>query len=113
MGKKRKPNRQGILRYVRGRGFTPISELRRYFELEPDEGTVLEDEEGKIYFGLPEDVAKTILTLAKDGKVGLEFSADFAVRVPIGVYPIKQRKEMAEESIPESLGGRPEDRKSA
>ena len=94
MAKKRKANRQRILRYVRSRSFMPISELRRYFAIESDEGAVLEDERGKIYVGLPKEVGRTILTLAAEGKIGLEFSAEFDVRVLIGVYPRWQPQEV-------------------
>lgn len=92
----------------------PIVEIRRRFGIEGDEVTVLEDEQGKLYVGLPQHAAQALEDLRQAGKIGYEVSVDFHARVLIGAYVIFRRKgeeghqdhqEQEPEPEPEAVSG--------
>ncbi len=70
----------------------PIVEIRRRFGIEGDEVTVLEDEQGKLYVGLPPHAAQALEELRQAGKIGYEVSVDFHARVLIGAYVVYRKK---------------------
>ncbi len=74
--------------YVRSKSYVPIPELRRRFEIGPDEMGVVQDEGQTMYVGLPQDVADVVTNLRRQQKIGLECSADFTMPVIVGIYPL-------------------------
>lgn len=86
--KSKRINSGKLFWYIRSKSYVPIPELRRRFEITPDEMSAIEDEKQKVYIGLPQDVADVVANLRRQQKIGLECSADFTVPVVIGVYPL-------------------------
>ncbi len=85
--------------YIGTKSLMPIVEIRRRFGIDGDEVTVLEDERGRLYVGLPQQAAQALEELRQAGKIGYEESVDFHARVLIGAYVILRRK--GEEPRPE------------
>ncbi len=78
--------------YIGTKSLMPIVEIRRRFGIDSDEVTVLEDEQGKLYVGLPGPAAQALEDLRGAGKIGYEVSVDFHARVVIGAYVVYRRK---------------------
>ncbi len=74
--------------YIRSKSYVPIPELRRRFEIGPDEMGTIEDDNQKLYIGLPQDVADVVANLRRQQKIGIECSADYEASVVIGIYPL-------------------------
>jgi hypothetical protein len=86
--KSKRVNAGKLFWYIRSKSYVPIPELRRRFEITPDDmGTIQEDGQ-KLYIGVPQDVADVVATLRRQQKIGFECSADFTAQVVIGVYPL-------------------------
>lgn len=78
--------------YIGTKSLMPIVEIRRRFGIDGDEVTVLEDERGKLYVGLPRHAAQALEELRRAGKIGFEESVDFHARVLIGAYVILRQR---------------------
>lgn len=76
--------------YIRSKSYVPIPELRRRFEITPDEMGTIQDNGHKVYIGLPQDVADVVANLRRQQKIGIECSVDFTTPVVIGVYPLNR-----------------------
>lgn len=89
MGKKL--SKSNVLWYIRSRPYTSLPDLRRRFEINGDEMSLIEGPGGRVWIGLPERAAQIIAQLWREGKIGLERSV--AVRAPVieGVYPMHLR----------------------
>lgn len=74
--------------YLRSKSYVPIPELRRRFEITPDDMATVEADGHKVYIGLPQDVADVVANLHRQQKIGWECSADFTVPVVIGIFPL-------------------------
>ncbi len=79
--------------YIGTKSLMPIVEIRRRFGIEGDEVTVLEDEQGKLYVGLPQQHAEALEELRQQGKIGYELAVDFHARVLIGAYVLYKKRE--------------------
>ena len=86
--KAKRVNAGKLFWYIRSKSYVPIPELRRRFEITPDDMATIQDDGGKIYIGLPQDVADVVANLRRQQKIGLECSVDFNTPVVIGVYPL-------------------------
>lgn len=86
----KKINSGKLFWYIRSKSYVPIPELRRRFEITPDEMGTIQDNGHLIYIGLPQDVADVVANLRRQQKIGLECSADFTTSVVIGVYPLNR-----------------------
>jgi hypothetical protein len=94
MGKDKRQSPSTLLWFIRHKSYVPISEIRRRFFIESDEGSFIDgDNHHRVYVGLPAGTAQSIEKLWKQGKIGLEFSVEFDARVLIGVYPMNPSKE--------------------
>jgi hypothetical protein len=94
MGKEKRQSPSTLLWFIRHKSYVPISEIRRRFFVESDEGTFIEiDNHRRAFIGLPTGTAQSIEKLWKQGKIGLEFSVEFDCGVLIGVYPMQPSKE--------------------
>ncbi len=78
--------------YIGTKSLMPIVEIRRRFGIDGEEVTVLSDEQGKLYVGLPGQAAQALDELRQSGKVGYELAVDFNARVVTGVYVIFGKK---------------------
>jgi hypothetical protein len=78
--------------YIGTKSLMPIVEIRRRFGINGDEVTVLRDEQGNLYVGLPEQAAHALEDLRQNGKIGYELAVDFNARVLIGAYVMYGRK---------------------
>ncbi len=89
--------------YIGTKSLMPIVEIRRRFGIDGDEVTALEDDQGKLYVGLPQHAAQALEELRQAGKIGYEVSVDFHARVLIGAYVVLRRKgeEPRDEQEPE------------
>lgn len=76
--------------YLRTKSYVPVPELRRRFEIGPDEMGTIQDGAQKMYIGLPQEVADVVANLRRQSKIGLECSADFTMPVVIGIYPLNR-----------------------
>lgn len=86
--KSKRVNSGKLFWYIRSKSYVPIPELRRRFEITPDDMATIQDDGQKVYIGLPQDVADVVANLRRQQKIGLECSADFTVPVVIGIYPM-------------------------
>ena len=78
--------------YIGTKSLMPIVDIRRRFGIDSDEVTALEDEQGKLYVGLPQHAAQALEELRQAGKIGYEVSVDFHARVLIGAYVVLRKK---------------------
>jgi hypothetical protein len=76
--------------YIRSKSYVPIPELRRRFEITPDEMGTIQDDGHKLYIGVPQDVADVVANLRRQQKIGIECSVDFTMPVVIGIYPLNR-----------------------
>ncbi len=74
--------------FIGTKSLMPIVDIRRRFGLDGEEITVLEDEQGKLYVGLPPQAAQALDDLRQQGKIGYELSVDVNARVLVGAYAI-------------------------
>jgi hypothetical protein len=94
MGKDKRQSPSTLLWFIRHKSYVPISEIRRRFYIESDEGSFIDaGNDRRVFVGLPDGTAQSIEKLWKQGKIGLEFSVEFDASVLIGVYPMNPSKE--------------------
>lgn len=93
MAKGPKVNPSTMLWFIRSRSYMPIHEIRRRFMIDSDEASVVYDQSGPVYIGLPQKPASVLMELTKQNKIGLECSVDFDARVLIGVFPMQPARE--------------------
>jgi hypothetical protein len=94
MGKEKRQSPSTLLWFIRHKSYVPISEIRRRFLIESEEGSFIDiDHNRRAYVGLPSGTAQSLEKLWKQGKIGLEFSVEFDAGVLIGVYPMNPSKE--------------------
>jgi hypothetical protein len=80
--------------FIRHKSYIPISEIRRRFFVDTDEGCFIEvGNHKRAYVGLPPGTALSLEKLWQQGKIGFELSAEFDADVLIGVYPMVPSKE--------------------
>ena len=94
MGKEKRQSPSTLLWFIRHKSYVPISEIRRRFAVDTDEGTFIEcGNHRRAFVGLPSGTAHSIEKLYQQGKIGVEFSVEFDADVLIGVYPMNPSKE--------------------
>ncbi len=94
MGKERRQSPSTLLWFIRHKSYVPISEIRRRFFVESDDGTFIEaGNNRRAYVGLPQGTALSLEKLWQQGKIGFEFSAEFDAHVLIGVFPMVPSKD--------------------
>ncbi|HLJ67201.1 MAG TPA: hypothetical protein VKX16_07555 [Chloroflexota bacterium] len=94
MGKDKRQSPSTLLWFIRHKSYVPISEIRRRFVVESDEGSfICAGNHRHAYVGLPSGTAQSLEKLWQQGKIGLEFSVEFDADVLIGVYPMNPSKE--------------------
>lgn len=94
MGKDRRQSPSTLLWFIRHKSYVPISEIRRRFVVESDDGAFIEaGNHHRAYVGLPSGTAQSLEKLWQQGKIGFEFSSEFDAEVLIGVYPMVPSKE--------------------
>jgi hypothetical protein len=95
MGKEKRQSPSTLLWFIRHKSYVPISEIRRRFLVESEDGTFIQaGKNRRAYVGLPQGTAQSLEKLWQQGKIGLEFSVEFDADVLIGVYPMNPSKEM-------------------
>ena len=90
-GRSRRVKASNLLWFISSRPYVPMSDLRRRFSLDSEHGIVLHDEQGPLHVGLPRQAAEAILDLKRKNKIGIEYDTHIAMRVAIGVYPLRVR----------------------
>ena len=114
MGKEKRQSPSTLLWFIRHKSYVPISEIRRRFYIDTDDGSFIDvDNYRRVYVGLPIGTAQSIEKLWKQGKIGLEFSVEFDAGVLIGVYPMQPSKEQFNGNNLASDGHRHEVRRTA
>lgn len=94
MGKDKRQSPSTLLWFIRHKSYVPISEIRRRFFIDSEEGSFIDvGEQRRAYVGLPSGTAQSLEKLWKQGKIGLEFSVEFDASVLIGVYPMVPSKD--------------------
>jgi hypothetical protein len=94
MPKEKRQSPSTLLWFIRHKSYVPISEIRRRFFVESEDGAFIEAENHRrVYVGLPSGTAQSLEKLWKQGKIGLEYSSEFDATVLIGVYPMNPAKE--------------------
>ena len=86
------PTTAQLRRFIKSRPYVPMHELRRRFEVngEMDEVCPILVPDGlTVYVGLPEQEARCLGELARDGEIGLELSRDPQVPIVVGVFAMK------------------------
>lgn len=87
----RRVKASNLLWFISSRPYVPLSDLRRRFGLETEDGTIVHDEFGLVHIGLPKTVAESVLELARRRKIGFQFDLEFSARIVVGVYPMRVR----------------------
>lgn len=94
MPKEKRQSPSTLLWFIRHKSYVPISEIRRRFAVESEDGAFIDGgNHRRVYVGLPEGTAQSLEKLWKQGKIGLELSSEFDASVLIGVYPMNPAKE--------------------
>jgi hypothetical protein len=94
MGKEKRQSPSTLLWFIRHKSYVPISEIRRRFLVESEDGSFIQaGKNRRAYVGLPQGTAQSLEKLWQQGKIGLEFSVEFDADVLIGVYPMNPAKE--------------------
>ena|SRR5581483_4720104 len=91
MAKKQSPST--LLWFIRRKAYVPLCEIRRRFDIDGDDGSFFDGDEGRVFVGLPPNTSAAIEKLWRQKKIGLEFSVEFDCRVLIGVFPISPVRE--------------------
>jgi hypothetical protein len=94
MGKERRQSPSTLLWFIRHKSYVPISEIRRRFFIESDDGAFIDTgNHRRAYVGLPPGTAQSLEKLWQQGKIGFEFSSEFDAHVLIGVFAMVPSKE--------------------
>lgn len=94
MPKEKRQSPSTLLWFIRHKSYVPISEIRRRFALDTEDGTFIDGgNHRRVYVGLPTGTAQSLEKLWKQGKIGLELSAEFDASVLVGVYPLNPARE--------------------
>lgn len=94
MGKEKRQSPSTLLWFIRHKSYVPISEIRRRFAVDAEEGTFIDaGNHRRVFVGLPSGAAQSLQKLHQQGKIGLEYSVEFDADVLIGVYPMNPSKE--------------------
>ncbi|MGI8827825.1 MAG: hypothetical protein ACR2JC_19775 [Chloroflexota bacterium] len=94
MAKDKRQSPSTLLWFIRHKSYVPISEIRRRFLVETEDGAFIDTgNQHRTYVGLPEGTAQSLEKLWRQGKIGLELSVEFDAHVLIGVYPMVPSKE--------------------
>lgn len=94
MGKEKRQSPSTLLWFIRHKSYVPISEIRRRFTMDAEEGSFIEcGHRRRAFVGLPIGTAQSLEKLYQQGKIGLEFSVEFDADVLIGVYPMNPSKD--------------------
>ncbi len=94
MPKEKRQSPSTLLWFIRHKSYVPISEIRRRFAIDTEDGAFIAGgNHRRVYVGLPEGTAQSLEKLWKQGKIGLELSAEFDASVLIGVYPMNPARE--------------------
>ncbi len=94
MGKDKRQSPSTLLWFIRHKSYVPISEIRRRFVVDAEEGTFIEvGSTRRVFVGLPVGTAQSIQKLWQQGKIGFDYSVEFDADVLIGVYPMVPSKE--------------------
>ncbi|HEV3310451.1 MAG TPA: hypothetical protein VG815_08030 [Chloroflexota bacterium] len=102
MAKKQSPST--LLWFVRRKAYVPLCEIRRRFDIDGEDGSFLDGEDGaRLFVGLPASSAAAIDKLWRQGKIGLELSVEFDCRVVIGVYPMVPVRENQLDAAPRPI----------
>ncbi|MHB8619265.1 MAG: hypothetical protein ACYDAG_06825 [Chloroflexota bacterium] len=88
--KVRRVNSGKLFWFIKSKSYVPIPEIRRKFEITPDEMSTIQDEGDRLYIGLPREIADVVANLKQQQKIGIECSVDYTTKVVIGVYPLKR-----------------------
>jgi hypothetical protein len=107
MSKEKRQSPSTLLWFIRHKSYVPISEIRRRFAIDTEDGAFIDGgNHRRVYVGLPTGTAQSLEKLWKQGKIGLELSAEFDASVLIGVYPMNPARENGatpgERHIPET-----------
>ncbi len=103
-GTMKKLSKSTLRWYIGTKSLMPIVEIRRRFGIDGDEVTVLHDDHGNLYVGLPEQAAQALEDLRQNGKIGYELAVDFNARVLVGAYVIYGRNGRGTEPHGEESG---------
>ena len=82
----RKFNRSNLRRLVRGRAYTSIAQIRRYFGSESDEVSPVQSPNGTVFVALPRNAATILAQLWREGKIGVQFSPNVRAAIIDGIY---------------------------
>jgi hypothetical protein len=94
MPKDKRQSPSTLLWFIRHKSYVPISEIRRRFAIESEDGAFIDGgNHRRVYVGLPAGTAQSLEKLWKQGKIGLELSSEFDACVLIGVFPMNPAKE--------------------
>lgn len=89
--RQRRVKASSLLWFISSRPYVPMADIRRRFDLHTDDGAFLWDDEGPVHIGLPRQAAETLLDLKRKQKVGIEYDLEHAIRIAVGVFPLRIR----------------------
>ena len=91
---KKRLSKSSLLWFIRSRSYVSISDIRRRFNLGAgDDVHAIGDGKGRTYVGLPQDAARVLEDLVREGRIGLELQPGILARAATGVYVIPRPDE--------------------
>jgi hypothetical protein len=99
MSGSKRPSTSSLRRYLTSRPYVPIADIRRRFELDPEEMSNVRRNGTWAVVGLPEREALKLQELWERDEIGLELSVEVRAPVIVGVYPMRIARYVLDHSM--------------
>jgi hypothetical protein len=98
MSGSKRPSTSSLRRYLTSRPYVPIADIRRRFELDPEQVSSVRRNGTWAVVGLPEREATKLQDLWERDEIGVELSVEVRAPVIVGVYPMRIARYVLEHS---------------
>jgi hypothetical protein len=99
MSGSKRPSTSSLRRYLTSRPYVPIADIRRRFELDPEEMSNVRRNGTWAVVGLPEREAVKLQELWERDEIGVELSVEVRAPVIVGVYPMRIARYVLDHSM--------------
>ena len=99
MSGSKRPSTSSLRRYLTSRPYVPIADIRRRFELDPEEMSNVRRNGTWAVVGLPEREAVKLQELWERDEIGVELSVEVRAPVIVGVYPMRIARYVVDQSM--------------
>jgi hypothetical protein len=98
MSGSKRPSTSSLRRYLTSRPYVPIADIRRRFELDPEQVSNVRRNGTWAVVGLPEREATKLQDLWERDEIGVELSVEVRAPVIVGVYPMRIARYVLDQS---------------